>query len=195
MQPNAFPASDGGGGTVRIETGAHSMSFTLTAFTLFHVALSVIGIVAGLIVLFGMLNRQRFDGATAVFLWTTVATSATGFLFPFHGFKPSYVFGILSLLLLPAAIFARYRRSLAGRWRPIYVVTAMTALYLNVFVLIFQLFLKIPAMRALAPTQSEPPFAITQLTALILFIVLTGIATWRFHPDDAPETGLPLQIA
>jgi len=171
------------------------MSFALTAFTLFHVSLSLIGIAAGLVVLFGMLSGRRLDGPTALFFWTTVATSATGFLFPFHGFKPSYVFGILSLLLLPAAIFARYRRGLAGWWRPIFVVTAMTALYLNVFVLIFQLFLKIPAMRALAPTQSEPPFAITQLTVLVLFIVLTAIATLRFRPQQAPEGGLPLQVA
>ena len=116
----------------------------LAAFTLFHVAISLVGIFAGLIVAVGLLTAKRLDGWTAIFLVFTVATSVTGFMFPFHGFKPSYVVGAISLLILLAAIVARYSRRMAGAWRWIYVVTAMIALYLNVFVLIVQSFMKVP---------------------------------------------------
>lgn len=162
------------------------MSAGLAAFTLFHVAISLVGIVAGFIVAFGMLSAKRLDGWTTIFLTTTVATSVTGFLFPFHGFKPSYIVGILSLLALAPCIFARYQRHLAGHWRLIYVITAMIALYFNVFVLIVQSFMKVPALHALAPTQSEPPFALTQLAALLLFVALTVTASLRFHLSAMP---------
>jgi hypothetical protein len=153
----------------------------LATFTLFHVAISLVGIFAGFIVAAGLLTSKRLDGWTAIFLVFTVATSATGFMFPFHGFKPSYVVGAISLLILLAAIFARYGRRMAGPWRWIYVVTAMIAFYLNVFVLIVQSFMKVPALRALAPTQSEPPFKLTQLVVLAIFIVVTVIASIRFR--------------
>jgi len=153
----------------------------LAAFTLFHVAISLVGIFAGLIVAAGLLTSKRLDGWTAIFLVFTVATSVTGFMFPFHGFKPSYVVGGISLLILLAAIFARYSRRMAGPWRWIYVVTAMIAFYLNVFVLIVQSFMKVPALRALAPTQTEPPFKLTQLVVLVTFIILTVVASIRFR--------------
>jgi hypothetical protein len=157
----------------------------LAAYTLFHVAISLAGIFTGLIVAYGLLTSRRFDGWTAIFLVTTAATSVTGLLFPFHGFKPSYVVGLISLVILAIASFARYRRRLAGSWRWIYVVTAMIALYLNVFVLIVQSFMKVPTLKALAPTQSEPPFAVTQLAVLAVFVVLTVIAAVRFHVEPA----------
>jgi hypothetical protein len=157
------------------------MIFCMTTFTLFHVALSLIGIFAGLIMALGLLAAKRLNGWTALFLVTTVLTSVTGFLFPFHGFTPAIGVGIVSLAVLAVAIFARYSRQLGGAWRWIYVVTAMLALYLNVFVLIVQLFQKVPALKALAPTQSEPPFLVAQLVALLLFLVVTIIAAIRFR--------------
>jgi hypothetical protein len=113
-----------------------------------------------------------------------VATSVTGFFFPFHHFTPAYAVGIISLLLLALAIYARYSRHLAGAWRRVYVITALIALYLNVFVLIVQAFAKLPALKALAPTQSEPPFLLAQLVVLVLFIVLTAVAAIRFHNEQ-----------
>jgi hypothetical protein len=114
-----------------------------------------------------------------------VATSVTGFFFPFHGITPADVFGIVSLIVLPVAMFARYGRNLASGWRRTYVVTAMIALYLNVFIFIVQLFEKVPALRALAPTKSAPPFKITQLVVLVLFVVLTIAAAIKFRDEPA----------
>jgi len=151
----------------------------MKTFTQVHVAISLIAIVTGLVVMFGLLARNRLDRWTALFLLFTVATSLTGFFFPFHGFTPAIGVGIISMLVLALAIFARYGRHLAGAWRWIYVITAMVALYLNVFVLIVQSFQKISLLKALAPTQSEPPFLFTQLIALTLFIVLTIVAAIR----------------
>src|SRR6266581_8402538 len=146
----------------------------LSAFTLFHVALSLVGILSGFVVVGGFLTAKRRNGWTALFLLSTVLTSVTGFLFPFERFLPSHAIGIVSLLVLAVAILARYPCHLAGAWRRVYVVSAVTALYLNVFVLIAQLFQKVPALRDMAPTQSEPPFLITQVVFLALFV---GIAT------------------
>jgi hypothetical protein len=157
------------------------MSLGLTIFTIVHVIISLIGIFSGFVVLAGLLSARRFDGWTAIFLTSTVLTSVTGFFFPVHHFMPSHGVGILSLLLLPVAIYARYGRNLAGHWRWGYVVTAMLALYLNVFVLVVQLFLKVPALKAIAPTQSEPPFKVAQLTILLAFVALTIVATRRFR--------------
>ena len=128
-----------------------------------------------------MLSSKRLDGWTKWFLITTVLTSVTGFFFPFHGFTPAIGFGIISLIVLAIAIFARYSRHLAEHWRWLYVVTATIALYFNVFVLIVQSFQKIPALHALAPTQTEPPFKLTQLVVLALFVVLAIAATIRFR--------------
>jgi hypothetical protein len=158
----------------------------LPIYTIVHVLISVVGIFTGLIVLFGMLAGKRLDGWTKWFLATTVLTSVTGFFFPFHGFTPAIGLGIISLLVLAVAIYARYPRQLAGNWRWIYVVTAVVALYFNVFVGVVQSFEKIPALHALAPTQTEPPFKFTQLVVLALFAVLTIIAAIRFRLEQAP---------
>jgi hypothetical protein len=159
------------------------MILGMTLFTFVHVVLSLIGVSSGFIVLFGMFTAKPLDGWTALFLVTTAATSVTGFLFPFHQFMPSHAVGIISLLVLAVAIYARYPRHLAGAWRRIYVVNAAIALYLNVFVLIVQLFLKLPPLKAMAPTQSEPPFLISQLAALVLFIALTVVAVIKFRHE------------
>jgi hypothetical protein len=152
-------------------------------FTFIHVAVSLAGIGSGLVVVAGLLTARRLETWTAVFLATTVNTSVTGFGFPFVRLLPSHVVGIVSLVVLGAAIFARYGRDLGGAWRWIYAVGAVLALYLNVFVLIVQLFRKIPALAVLAPTESEPPFALTQLAALAVFAALGIAAAKRFHPD------------
>jgi len=161
---------------------SNPMIFGMTTFTQIHVALSLIGILAGFVVAFGLLTAKRLDGWTAIFLISTVATSVTGFFFPFHGFTPAIGVGIVSLVVLAVAIFARYSRRLAGAWRWIYAVAAMIALYLNVFVLIVQLFQKVPALKALAPTQSEAPFLVAQLVAFALFVLLTIFAV-RAKPE------------
>jgi len=159
------------------------VSTGLAAFTLFHVALSLVGIFAGFAVLFALLSAKQSSGWTAVFLVTTAATSVTGFLFPFHKFLPSHVLGIVSLLVLAVTIPALYVFHLAGPWRRTYVIGAVLALYLNVFVLIAQLFMKIPALQALAPTQSEPPFLGAQVVVMLIFIVLGVLAAKRFPAE------------
>ena len=152
----------------------------MTALILIHVAISLVGILSGLVMIFGLLTAKRLDRWTMVFLITTIATSVTGFLFPFRTLPGTSV-GIISILLLAIAIYARYARHLGGAWRWIFVVTVMASLYFNVFVLIAQLFLKVPALKALAPTQSDPPFVAAQLLNLILFLVLTILAMIRFR--------------
>jgi hypothetical protein len=152
-------------------------------FTLLHVLISLIGIAAGLIVLIAMFNSRRVPGWTVLFLATTVLTSATGFLFPLKGVTPALAVGVLSLLLLAAALAALYARRLAGVWRWIYVVTALVTLYLNCFVLVVQSFQKLPLLTALAPTQSEPPFLVAQVLLLALFVWLGVLAVKRFHPE------------
>ena len=113
---------------------------------------------------------------------TTTLTSATGYLFPFHELLPSHIIGAISLLILPLAIFARYVRRMAGSWRRTYVLAAMIALYLNVFVLIVQLFRKIPALKEIAPTGTEAPFKFAQLLALAVFVLVAVLADKRFRP-------------
>lgn len=160
----------------------------LSTFTQVHVVISLIAIVFGLIVAFGLLTAKRLDRSTALFLLTTAATIVTGFFFPFHGFTPAIGVGIVSALVLAVAIFALYGRKLVGAWRWIYVITALLALYLNVFVLIVQLFQKVPALKVLAPTQAEPPFQIAQLVTLVLFVALTILAVRRFKPAASLES-------
>ena len=154
---------------------------TLSTFTTVHVVLSLLGIFSGFVVLIGLLGGKRLGGLTALFLVSTVLTSVTGFLFPVDHFLPSHGVGIISLVVLAVAILARYAFHLVGTWRWIYVVAAVVALYLNVFVLIAQAFLKVPALKAMAPTQSEPPFLIAQLVVMALFIALGIAAAKRFR--------------
>jgi len=160
----------------------------LGLFTLVHVALSLAGIGAGFVVLSGMLTAKRFDGWTKLFLWTTVATSVTGFLFPFHRLLPGHIVGIISLIALVIAIRAHSRLHLSAGWRKTYVIAAVAALYLNVFVLVAQLFLKVPSLKALAPTQSEAPFQIAQLVVLVLFLVLGTLAAKKFPRTEPSAT-------
>jgi hypothetical protein len=148
-----------------------------------HVLISLVGIASGFVVVFGLLSGRRLDGWTSVFLATTVATSVSGYFLPADHLLPSHIVGAVSLVVLAIAIVARYRRQLAGSWRWVYVVTAVAALYLNVFVGIVQSFLKVPALKAAAPTQSEPAFVVAQLAALILFIVIGALAVIRFRPE------------
>jgi hypothetical protein len=158
------------------------LGMSVETFTLVHVILSLVGILAGLIVVFGMFGSKLPGGWTGVFLATTILTSITGYFFPRDHILPSHIVGAISLVLLALAVFALYSKRLGGAWRWIFVVTAVASLYLNVFVAVFQAFLKVPAIRALAPTQAEPPFLIAQVAVLVLFIVLGVFAVRRFHP-------------
>ena len=147
-----------------------------------HVALSLIGIVSGLVVLYGLLTGHALGGWTALFLGTTILTSVTGFPLPPFGLDPPRIVGIISLILLAAAVAAHSIFHLGGAWRWIYVVTALMALYLNCFVGVIQAFAKIPALHALAPTGSEPPFLVAQITLLVLFLVFGFVSVRKFHP-------------
>ena len=160
------------------------LGMSLATFTLVHVIISLIAIVAGLVVMFGMLGSTPPGGLTGVFLLFTILTSATGFLFPISGLTPGLIIGALSLVLLAIACIALYVMGLAGPWRWIYVVAALLSLYFNVFVLVIQSFLKIPALTAVAPGNppSGPVFAVVQ-GIVLLFFVLMIIGAWRrFRP-------------
>lgn len=146
--------------------------FDITTFTLIHVVLSLVGIFAGLIVAGGFVAGKRLDGWTSLFLVSTVLTNATGFGFPFVSLLPSHIVGVISLIVLAVVIVARYWKRLAGSWHGVFVVGSVLALYLNVFVLLAQLFLRLPALIVAAPTQKEPPFLVTQVVVLALFIWL-----------------------
>ncbi len=160
----------------------------LQIYTIIHTLLSLIAIFTGLIVAFGMLAGNRLNGWTKWFLFTAVATTITGFFFPFHGFTPAIGLGIISLPFLALTIFARYPKQLAGAWRGIYVAGAVICLYFNLFVLVVQSFEKIPALHALAPTQTESPFKLSQLVVLVVSILLLIVALFRFRPEPARVT-------
>jgi hypothetical protein len=152
-----------------------------STYTLLHVLISLVGIGSGFVVLFGMLSGKRLDGWTALFLITTIATSVTGFGFPFDHLLPSHKVGIISLVVLAVAIMARYAFHLTGKWRSIYAISALTALYLNAFVGVVQSFEKVRFLNALAPTQSETPFWAVQGLVLALFLGVTILAVKKFH--------------
>jgi hypothetical protein len=152
------------------------------AFTILHVTITLVAMGSGLIVVGGMFASNRLPLTTALFLFTTALTSVTGFLFPIHGFTPALGVGIVACVILAVALFALYKEHLVGPWRWIYVVTAVVSLYLNVFVLVVQSFVKVSALNTLAPTQSEPPFAITQAAVLAIFVLITLIAVIKFRP-------------
>ena len=160
------------------------LGMSLSTFTLLHVVISLIAIVAGIIVMFGMLGSNKMPGLTAIFLLFTILTSATGFLFPFEKLLPSHTVGILSLVLLVIACIALYAMRLSGPWRWIYAVTALLSLYFNVFVLVIQSFLKIPALAAVAPGNppSGPVFGVVQGIVLVFFILMIIGAIRRFRP-------------
>jgi hypothetical protein len=157
------------------------LGMSTAAYTQFHVIISLVAIAAGFVVTFGLLTGRRFNRWTLLFLVLTIATSITGYAFPFHKITPAHIVGAISLVLLSLAVAARYRFRLAGGWRKTYVITALVSQYLNVFVLVVQSFQKVPALHALAPTQTEPPFAAAQISLLLLFAILTTLATMRFR--------------
>ena len=152
----------------------------LELFTAFHVLISLIGILSGFVAIAGMVRSKPLDWWTDLFLVTTVATSVTGFLFPFNGFTPAIGTGIISMIVLTLAIVALRVKYLQGPWARTYAITAVMAQYFNFFVLIVQSFRRVPVLHVLAPTESEPPFAIAQLVALIAFVALGYVATRGF---------------
>jgi hypothetical protein len=161
------------------------LGMSLPAFTLLHVIITLVAIGSGLIVVGGMFASHTLPATTALFLATTILTSVTGFLFPINGFTPALGVGILSCVILATALVAYYLKHLTGAWRWIYVITAIAALYFNVFVLVVQSFMKVAALNALAPTQSEPPFAIAQVAVLVIFVLIGITAAVRFRPVTA----------
>jgi hypothetical protein len=163
-----------------------------SAFTLFHVILSLAGILAGFVVVAGMLGSRTVEGWTALFLATTVMTSVTGYFFPVDKILPSHIVGAVSLVALAIALLALYGFRLERSWRWVYVATAVLALYLNVFVLVAQAFQKVAFLNALAPTQSDPGFIIAQLVVLIVFVVLGFMAVRSFHPEIKPPALRPV---
>jgi hypothetical protein len=160
------------------------LGMSLSTFTMLHVIVSLIGVVSGLVVLSGLLGSKVMPSWTALFLVTTILTNATGFLFPFDKLLPSHIIAIISLVLLAIACIALYGMKLAGAWRWIFTLTALIALYLNVFVLVIQGFLKIGPLHALAPSvpPSEPPFAVVQGIILVFFVIAIIGAVRRFRP-------------
>ena len=160
----------------------------LQIYTIIHTLISLVAIFTGLVVLLGLLSGKRLDGWTKWFLVTAVATTITAFFFPFHGFTPAIGLGIISLPFLALTIFARYPKHLAGPWRWIYVIGAVICLYFNLFVAVVQAFEKIPALHAMAPTQTEPPFKFTQIIVLLVSALLAIVAAIRFHPEPRVAT-------
>ena len=156
------------------------LGMSLGTFTLVHVLISLVAIASGIVVVYGFLTNQRFERLTAVFLVMTGLTSLTGFLFPFTSATPAIKLGIISLGVLAIAVVTRYLLHLT--WRKTFVIAACMALYFNVFVFVVQSFEKVPSLRAIAPTQKEPPFAVAQGVVLLLFMVLTTLAVKRFRP-------------
>jgi hypothetical protein len=161
------------------------LGMPLATFTFLHVLISLLGIASGLIVLERFFRNRTLGVSNMVFLVTTVLTSVTGFLFPFKAFGPPHIVGAISLVVLAVALFALYAGNLVGPWRWIYVSSAVLALYLNVFVAVAQSFDKIGRLHVLAPTGSEPPFAVTQGIVLLVFVVLGIVALMRFRPPTA----------
>jgi hypothetical protein len=159
----------------------------LQIYTIIHTLISLIAIFTGFIVLFGLLGSERLVGWTKWFLITAVATTITGFFFPFHGLTPAFTLGIISTVVLVITIYARYPKNLTGPWRWIYAVGAVISLYFNVFVLVVQLFEKVPALNAMAPTQTEQPFKLAQLVVLAVFVLFTIVAAIRFRPQAVPS--------
>jgi hypothetical protein len=158
------------------------LGMSVGAFTTLHVIISLIAILAGLVALFAMIANQRLNGVTALFLVTTVLTSVTGFFFHSKAIGPPHVVGAISLVVLAISLLAIYVRKLVGEWRAVYVVTAVIALYLNCFVGVVQAFDKIPALHALAPKGTEPPFAAAQGATLLIFVILGYLAVRKYRP-------------
>lgn len=157
------------------------LGISLQTFTLIHVLISLAGIASGVVVMYGFLTNKRLNRWTAAFLTTTALTSITGFLFPFMGVTPAIKLGVISIVVLAVTIVTRYPLHLT--WRKTYVISACAALYFNVFVLVVQSFEKVPALKAIAPTQKEPPFVLAQVLVLAIFVGLTVFAVKKFRVD------------
>jgi hypothetical protein len=168
------------------------LGMSISTFTLLHVVISLLGIVFGFVALAEMIANKSSNLGTVLFLVFTILTSATGFLFPFTSFDPARVVGLISLVALALALLARYGRHLAGAWRIVYVVTAVLALYLNVFVAVVQAFQKIPFLHSLAPQGSEPPFVVVQGVVLLAFAGLGFIAARHFRRTEPTQTARSL---
>jgi hypothetical protein len=151
-------------------------------FTLFHVAISLAAIGTGFIVVYGLFTSNRMTGITALFLATTALTSLTGFLFHRPHILPSHVVGAIAMVVVAVTVLALYSFHLRGKWRSVYVIGATLSLYFNMFVLVAQAFLKIPSLHVLAPTGTEPPFAVAQGVVLLVFVVIGVMAIRRFRP-------------
>jgi hypothetical protein len=193
MSRGQYAALGGDGGASKMirfpaeviaERGDAVMVFgiSLSAYTTIHVIISLIAIAAGFIAVFEMIANKAPGIWNTIFLWTTIATSVTGFGFPITGVTPGIIVGIISLVFLAVALFALYAQRLGGAWRWVYVISATVALWFNVFVLIVQAFQKIAFLKALAPTQSEPPFQLAQGAALLALVVLAILAVRKFRP-------------
>jgi hypothetical protein len=161
------------------------LGLSVAAFTKLHVAICLVAILSGLVTLLAMIGSRNLRAGTALFLITTVLTSVTGYFFHSTSFGPPHVVGAISLVALAVAIWARYVRRMAGVWRPAYVISATAALYLNCFVAVVQAFQKIPALNALAPNGTEPPFLVAQGVLLLAAILLGFMAVRSFHPKPA----------
>jgi hypothetical protein len=158
------------------------LGMSLRAFTIVHVVISLIGIISGLVAIGNWVRGRNSSLWTSTFLLTTILTSVTGFMFPFEKVTPAIILGGISLAVLAAAIVASSAGHLHGGWRFLYVASCVAALYFNCFVLVVQLFLKIPVLHALAPTGKEPPFAVAQLVVLVAFVILWWKANKGFRP-------------
>jgi hypothetical protein len=158
------------------------LGMSVGAFTTLHVIISLIAILAGLVAVVAMIGNHRLNGVTALFLFTTLLTSVTGFFFHSKAIGPPHIVGVISLVVLAIALWALYGRKLVGVWRRVYVVTAVVALYLNGFVAVVQAFDKFPALHALAPKGTEPPFALGQGATLVVFVILGYLAVRKYRP-------------
>jgi hypothetical protein len=158
------------------------LGLSVGAFTTLHVIISLLAIASGLVVVLLMLAGRMARAVTALYLATSILTDVTGYFFHSKSFGPPHIVGVISLAALGIATFALYGRKLAGVWRGTWVVSAVIGLYLNVFVAVVQAFGKLPALHALAPNGTEPPFAVAQGLTLVLFVVLGVQAFRRFRP-------------
>lgn len=156
------------------------LGMSMRSFTLTHMLISLTGIGSGFVVMFGLLYRKEFEGWTVVFFISSIFTTVTGFLFPFDHLLRSHILGLMSLFVLTISLFLRNVLGLDGWLRVAYVVTLATALYFNCFAAVVQLFAKIPALKAIAPTQTETPFVAAQCVVLAIFVLLTCVAAKRF---------------
>jgi hypothetical protein len=162
------------------------MILGMSTFTFVHTVISLVALVSGIVVVIGLAGGRLLPLWTALYLATAVATSLTGFGFPFDHFLPSHWVGAISLVLLAIVIAARYVFDLAGAWRWLFAIGVAITAYLDAFVAVVQAFQKVPALHALAPTQAEPPFAVAQVVVLMIFAVLAVVAALRFRPTAVP---------